>query len=110
MAELACVARTAANPLCNGCRWLFIYLISDAELTGTSSPPVGRKYLTDAYRYSSQRRWYRIADVPQSAVAGVGSVTEGKLLVFGGDDGSNYARQFELKYRHPGFFQANIPV
>jgi N-acetylneuraminic acid mutarotase len=45
----------------------------------------------------------RIADIPQPTVAGVGAVANGKLLVFGGDDGSLYARQFELKDRHPGF-------
>jgi N-acetylneuraminic acid mutarotase len=80
-----------------------VYLISGAELTGAPGPPVGRKYLTSAYRYSPRQGWRRIADVPQPTVAGVGAVVNGKLLVFGGDDGKLYARQFKLKGRHPGF-------
>lgn len=80
-----------------------VYLISGAELTGAPGPPVGRKYVTSAYRYSPRQGWDAIADIPQPVVGGLGIAADHKLLVFGGDDGRDYARQFELKDRHPGF-------
>jgi len=83
-----------------------IYLIGGADLTGTPGPPAGRKYLADAYRYSPRQGWHKIADVPQPSVAGVAAPTDNKLLVFGGDDGSLYMKQFEIKDRHPGYSRA----
>ena len=44
-----------------------------------------------------------IASLPHPTGGGLGAVAEGKLLVFGGSDGSLAAREYELRDRHPGF-------
>ena len=80
-----------------------IYLISGADLTGTLGPPPGRKFLTDAFCYSPRNGWQNIASLPQPTGGGLGAVVEGMLLVFGGNDGSLAAREYEDKEHHPGF-------
>ncbi|HYH56193.1 MAG TPA: hypothetical protein VD772_06240, partial [Anseongella sp.] len=59
------------------------------------------------YRYDPlAAAWTRIADLPRPAVAAPNPAVhlgQAHLLVFGGDDGSLFFRQQELKESHPGF-------
>ena len=66
------------------------YLFSGAALkAGLDGKPV-REWLRDAYRYTPGRGWKRLTDLPRVAVAAPSPapVVNGKLLVIGGDDGS----------------------
>lgn len=77
------------------------YLFSGAELVEGQ-----RRYLRDAYRYTPSGGWTRIADLPAPVVAAPSpayAAPEGRLLVFGGDDGALTARAADLKEQHPGF-------
>ncbi|MBN1351836.1 sodium/solute symporter [candidate division KSB1 bacterium] len=81
-----------------------IYVMSGCELVPDESGKATRTYLTDAYRYQPGKGWARIAEVPHPVVAAP-SVPSGPshILVFGGDDGENVQRIWELKDAHPGF-------
>ena len=82
-----------------------VYVISGAKLSPGADGKAARTYLTDGWAYSPKaRRWRRIADVPRPVVAAP-AIESGQahILVFGGDDGANAARVFELKDAHPGF-------
>ena len=61
-----------------------IYLVSGADLTGTLGPPLGRKFLTDAYCYTPGHGWRALANPPQPTGRRARSRDEGKLLAFGG--------------------------
>jgi len=80
------------------------YLISGAELLVGEDGKVSRRYLKDAYRFRPKEGWEKIADAPRPVVAAP-SIAEGQshILVFGGDDGENADRVWELKDKHPGF-------
>lgn len=80
-----------------------LYLVSGADLTGTLGPPLGRKFLSDAYSYSPQNGWRSITSLPQPTGGGEGAVVDGKILVLGGNDGSLADHEYEIKDRHPGF-------
>jgi N-acetylneuraminic acid mutarotase len=80
-----------------------LYLISGSDLTGTLGPPLGRKFLRDAYCYSPRNGWRSMASLPQPTGGGLGAVVGGKLLVFGGNDGSLADHEYEIRDRHPGF-------
>ncbi len=80
-----------------------IYLVSGADLTGTLGPPLGRKFLTDAYCYTPGHGWRALANPPQPTAGGLGAVMKGKLLLLGGNDGSLAAKEYEIRDRHPGF-------
>ncbi len=56
---------------------------------GPDGKPV-RGWLRDAYRYTPGQGWKRIADLPRVAVAAPSPapVIEGRILILGGDDGS----------------------
>lgn len=81
-----------------------LYVISGAELYKDSNGSTTRRYLTDAYRFSTSAGWNRIAELPRPTVAAP-TIAYGQshILVFGGDDGANAARIQELKENHPGF-------
>ena len=59
---------------------------------GPDGKPV-RGWLRDAYRYTPGHGWKRIADLPRVAVAAPSPapVIEGRILILGGDDGSQVA-------------------
>ena len=79
------------------------YLFSGASLApGTDGKPQ-RTFLRDAYRYTPEDGWKRIADLPRSAVAAPSPASEigGQLLIFSGDDGANVT--FTPVIDHPGF-------
>ncbi len=80
-----------------------LYLASGAELYAGPDGKPARRYLRDAYRYRPGSGWERIADLPRPVVAAPCLAEGDRLLVFGGDDGENAARVFELKEKHPGF-------
>lgn len=66
------------------------YLFGGAALhTGTDKKPE-REWLHDAYCFTPGRGWKRIADLPRAAVAAPSPAPalDGKLLIIGGDDGS----------------------
>jgi len=82
------------------------YLMSGAELVVNENGDVQRNYLTDAYRYNPENGWEKIAELPRPAVAAPSptiSVGQSHLLVFGGDDGEEADRIWELEDDHPGF-------
>jgi len=84
-----------------------IFVISGAELLTGADGEVSRRYLNDGWRYwpgADNKGWRGIADVPRPVVAAT-AIDDGasRILVFGGDDGANAHRVFELKDDHPGF-------
>lgn len=77
-----------------------IYLFSGVELVDGK-----RSYLKDAYCYSPEKGWQKLADLPH-AVAAAPTPAFGdhrELFVFGGDDGVEAPNAATLKERHPGF-------
>ncbi len=80
------------------------FLVSGAELSGDAQGKPVRRYLTDAYRFTPDAGWKRIADVPRPVVAAPSPAPplgQSHFLVLGGDDGSRVG--FEPPARHPGF-------
>jgi N-acetylneuraminic acid mutarotase len=80
------------------------FLFSGAKLSaGADGKPV-REFLRDAYRFTPDQGWKRLADLPRPAVAApspavpVGAST---LLVLTGDDGTKV--NFQPLEKHPGF-------
>lgn len=70
---------------------------------GADGKPV-REYLHDAWRYSPQAGWTKLADLPRACVAAASPAPltpEGRLLVISGDDGLNV--HFTPQTQHPGF-------
>ncbi|HEY6403275.1 MAG TPA: sulfatase-like hydrolase/transferase [Blastocatellia bacterium] len=84
-----------------------LFVVSGAELLAGDDGKVSRRYLNDGWRYllaASNEGWRRIADVSRPIVAAP-AIDDGstRIMVFGGDDGANAHRVFELKDNHPGF-------
>lgn len=85
-----------------------IFVISGAELLTDAGGKLTRRYLNNGWRYFPGARagqnWSRIADAPRPIVAAP-AIDDGssRIMVFGGDDGANAQRVFELKDDHPGF-------
>lgn len=77
------------------------YLFSGTELIDGK-----RVYLNDAYSYSEEKGWQKLADLPYAVVAAPSpAFNSGKneLLIFGGDNGKEAANAATLKEKHPGF-------
>jgi solute:Na+ symporter, SSS family len=81
-----------------------IYIISGAELSVDDKGEMVRRYLNDGYAFKPGGGWKRIASAPRPLV-GAAAISFGQshLFVFGGDDGLNAQRVWELKDDHPGF-------
>jgi N-acetylneuraminate epimerase len=64
---------------------------------------VARRYLTDAWRYTAKEGWKRLAEMPKPCVAAPSPapVSNGGVLLIGGDDGS--LAGFSPPEKHPGF-------
>lgn len=69
------------------------FLFSGARLIADGTNKPAREWLRDAYRYAPATGWKRIADLPRVAVAAPSPApaVDGRLLVIGGDDGSQVA-------------------
>lgn len=77
--------------------------------SGTQLVEGKRHYLTDAYAYSPAEGWQILPHLPQPVVAAPSpayTAADGKLLIFGGDDGVLAPKASELKEQHPGFSDA----
>jgi N-acetylneuraminate epimerase len=72
-----------------GCFFLF----SGAALKPATDGKPMREWLRDAYRYTPGAGWKRLADLPRAVVAAPSPAVaaDGRLLVLGGDDGSQVA-------------------
>src|SRR3546814_11830179 len=90
------------------------FLISGANLVPDNAGNPVREFLKDAYKYDPESgAWTRIADLPRAAVAAPNpavNLGQAHLLVFGGDDGSMFFRQQELRGNHPGFSRAILAL
>lgn len=66
------------------------YVFGGAALHAAPDGKPVREWLRDAWRYTPGRGWKRLADLPRVAVAAPSPapVVNGRLLVIGGDDGS----------------------
>lgn len=63
------------------------------------------EFLTDMWEFNPRRdSWIQKADLPRCVMAGTAvAISEKRLLVLGGADGSLFDKADELKDRHPGF-------
>ena len=63
------------------------------RLVADGAGKTSREWLRDAYRYTPAAGWKRLADLPRVAVAAPSPApsVDGRLLVMGGDDGSQVA-------------------
>jgi len=80
------------------------FVVGGADLHADAQGKPARTYLSDAYRYSPQRGWKRIAALPNPDVAAASpapSLHPSSFLLVGGDDGSLV--DFEPPSKHPGF-------
>ena len=81
-----------------------LILASGARLVSDRAGGVTREFLTDAYRYHPKSGWRTIAPTPAPVVAASAvALGNSHVLVFSGDDGSQFGRVSELKENHPGF-------
>ncbi|MDQ3279376.1 MAG: galactose oxidase [Bacteroidota bacterium] len=74
--------------------------------SGTELVDGKRAYLKDAYSFSEQKGWTRLADLPLSVVAAPSPAflsSKKELFIFGGDSGKDAAIAATLKEKHPGF-------
>jgi N-acetylneuraminic acid mutarotase len=81
-----------------------LIVASGAELIVRADGTTGRRYLSDAFAWTSSHGWQRIAAPPRPVVAAP-SIAWGPshVLVLGGDDGEHAERVQELREAHPGF-------
>lgn len=79
------------------------FLFGGVEMHADSNGKPVRRYLCDAYRFTPQKGWKRIADIPRAVVAAPSPaiLRDRKFLIVSGDDGVNV--NFEPKSEHPGF-------
>ena len=81
-----------------------LYVFSGAELSRGADGGAVRRYLADGWRYQPSHGWSPVASPPRPVVAAVAApYGQSHVFVFGGDDGGNAARIWELKETHPGF-------
>jgi N-acetylneuraminic acid mutarotase len=69
------------------------FLFSGARLVPSESGKASREWLRDAYSYTPATGWKRLADLPRVSVAAPSPapVIAGRIMIFGGDDGSQVA-------------------
>ena len=74
--------------------------------SGASLKDGQREYLRDAFKYTPEKGWTKIADLPAPVVAAPATAyapDKSHMVIFGGDDGKLAPAASELKERHPGF-------
>jgi len=82
-----------------------VYLFGGVHLV-KSGNTLQREYLKDCWKYSGIKGWKRIPDLPYRLAAAPSpayKADKSTVLLFGGDDGLNASKVFELKDNHPGF-------
>ncbi len=80
-----------------------VFVFSGAALFDKDGS-ASRRFLADAHAYSPGEGWAPVAPVPQVVVAAPATAYGiAHILVFSGDDGSNFGRNEELGDNHPGF-------
>jgi N-acetylneuraminate epimerase len=83
------------------------YLFGGAALHADAEGKPEREWLRDAYRYSPEKGWEKLPDMPRVVVAAPSPapfLKTGQLLVMTGDDGSKVG--FKPETAHPGFPRA----
>jgi N-acetylneuraminate epimerase len=87
------------------------YLVGVAELV-SSKDTVQRRYLRDAYAYSENKGWRRLADMPDvrsaSPTPAISLVKSQQLIVLAGSDGSLDGQMNDLHINHPGIPAENF--
>jgi len=81
------------------------YLMGGCDLKAAADGKAERLWLKDAYAYrpGAAQGWRKLAQLPRPSVAAptpATSLAENKLVIFGGDDGSQLNTEPD---RHPGF-------
>lgn len=91
----------AAAAACDG----KFYLLGGAQLIAGKDGKTTRKFLADAYCYDPAVGWKKLADMPRALAAAPSPawVHASAIYIVGGDDGSLFNKQSELRDRHPGF-------
>lgn len=87
-------------------RWF--YWIGGVSLSSGSDGKPVRTYLSDAYRFSPETGWERLADLPTPLAAAASPAltgARGKLWIAGGDDGSLVGTP---QKQHPGFSTGSL--
>ncbi len=79
------------------------YLFSGTKLTAGPDGKPAREFLRDAYRFTPDKGWKKLASLPRPAVAAPSPapVIDGKILVLSGDNGLHTT--FQPLPQHPGF-------
>lgn len=79
------------------------YVLGGAALEPKADGKIARVYLHDAWSYSAEGGWKRLADLPRPSVAAPSPapVVGGRILLVAGDDGSRAG--FQPVEKHPGF-------
>jgi N-acetylneuraminic acid mutarotase len=79
------------------------FLFGGAALQPQPDGKTARTYLRDAWRYTAQEGWRRLADLPHpvAAAASPAPVAGGRIFLISGDDGSRAG--FQPMEKHPGF-------
>jgi N-acetylneuraminic acid mutarotase len=81
------------------------FLLGGARLIAGENGKPTRQFLSDAYCYDPTSGWKKLADLPRALAAAPSPawVRGSSIFVIGGDDGSLFDKQAELRERHPGF-------
>ncbi len=80
------------------------FLFSGVALAPGPDGKPAREYLRDAWRFTPDKGWTRLADLPRAAVAAPSPAavfSESGLLIVSGDDGAHVT--FAPVEKHPGF-------
>jgi len=81
-----------------------VFVFGGASLAADSAGKPVRTWLSDAYRFTPEKGWTRLADLPRPCVGAASPAISdggGRLLLIGGDDGSYW--DFKPEAAHPGF-------
>lgn len=81
-----------------------LYVISGADLRPDANGAPQRTYLRDAWMRDASGVWERLPELPAGVVAAPTACDgNGRVLVFGGDDGELASQILTLRDNHPGF-------
>jgi len=87
-----------------------LYILGGVDLVRNGEQAWRREYLNEVWRYSPAEGWVRRANLPRptGAAPSPAGVGDGRLYLFGGDDGMLASQAMELKDRHPGFSRSIV--